>query len=85
MVEVLDGRDLFQVPAQVGQEEGSRAGDSWKLVVIEENDPTRAQQPPEVEQVHEHGVEAVVAVDESRASGPPPTSNPSQMKSAEIP
>jgi hypothetical protein len=62
MVAVLDGGDLFQRPAEVGLEEGGCAGNAWQMVVVEEQDRAWAQKSPEVDQVDEHGIEAVVAV-----------------------
>jgi len=47
-------------------------------VVVEEHDPARAQQPPQVVQVHEHGVESVVAIHDGQVEPAPLGKQPGQ-------
>ena len=62
MVAVLGGRDLFQRPAEIRQEEGGCPRDARQVVIVDERDPARAQQPPKVGKIKEDGIESVVAV-----------------------
>jgi len=48
-------------PRLAWKKEAARAN-AWQMVVVEEQDRAWAQKSPEVDQVDEHGIEAVVAV-----------------------
>jgi hypothetical protein len=69
-MQIVCGRDCFERPAQVRQTERSCACDRRQLVVVDEDDPARAYEPSEEDQVEEDPVEAVVAVDERQVKIP---------------
>src|SRR5215210_4612552 len=58
------GRDLLERPTQVRREERRRPRDRRQLVVIEKDDTSRADETPQVDEVDEDALEAVVALDE---------------------
>src|SRR5215208_6800220 len=64
LVVAVRGRNFLECPVQVRREERSYARDCRQLVVIEEDDTSRSDKMPEVEQVDEDILEAMVAVDE---------------------
>src|SRR6266540_2562127 len=66
LVEAVSGRDFFKRPAKIRQKEGRRPRNPRQLVVIQEHDACWADQTFEVGQVHEHSVEAVIAIDEGK-------------------
>jgi hypothetical protein len=65
MMIIIVRRCLLDSPVEVAQKKCDCAFHSGKVVVIEDDDPAPPHQAPQVEQVDEHAVEAVVAVDES--------------------
>ena len=68
---VIVGRgDLFECPPQVCHEEGRGASNRGKLIVIEEDDSPGVHEMPEVDEVEEHSVEAMIAVDEAEVEAP---------------
>src|SRR5215210_4767402 len=67
---IVRGRNLFELPAKVRQEERYRPCDGRQLVVVEENDASRANETPEIDEVDEDPVEAVVTVDERQVEDP---------------
>jgi hypothetical protein len=64
LVELVLRRDLLDDPADVRHEERDCPRNARELVVVEEDDPLRAKQSPEVPEVDEDAVEAVVSVDD---------------------
>jgi hypothetical protein len=64
MVVVLSWRLFLYTPIEVGQEKGNSASDPGKVVVIENDDASPAQQTPKVEEIQEHAVEAMVPIHE---------------------
>src|SRR5829696_6776865 len=71
LVVAVRGRNFLECPVQVRREERSYSRDCRQLVVIEEDDTSRSDKMPEVEQVDEDTLEAMVAVDEREVEASP--------------
>lgn len=69
-MEVAFGALVHDDPAEVRQAELEGAPDAGKLRVVDEHDPALLQQPPRVDQVEEHALEPVVAVEEGEVEAP---------------
>jgi len=61
---------VLYCPAQVSDEEVARTPDGRKLRVVDEDDAALFQQPTRVEEIDEHALEAVVAVEEGKIELP---------------
>jgi hypothetical protein len=57
-------------PAEVDDAEADGVTNGRELMIVDEDDPALPEQPPRVEQVEEHALEAVVAVEEGEVEAP---------------
>lgn len=64
------GRYFFEGPPEVGLEEGDSPRDCGQLVVIHEHDSSRTDEAPQIDEIEEHSVESMVAVDEPEVEAP---------------
>src|SRR4051812_35641088 len=60
LVKVVRRRNLLESPPEVRDEERGRTGHGGKLVIVDEDDCGRTDQAPEVGEVEEDAVEAMV-------------------------
>lgn len=67
---VMRIRDVLERPTEIRQTERRRTHNCRKMVVVEEDDPSRADEPTEKDQVKEDPVEAVVAVHKRQMKAP---------------
>src|SRR3989442_7794830 len=66
VVTLLCGSFSRKPPAKIGDAEADSFLDGWELVVIKNDDAPATHETPEVDEVEENAVEAVIPVDERK-------------------
>ena len=66
MMQIVVSRPFFDLPPEVRRAKRDPARYRRQLVVVDEDDSPRAHEPAEVNEVEEHAVEPVIAVDERK-------------------
>jgi hypothetical protein len=66
MMLVIWGGRFFDLPVKIVDEKGGRPLDAWLVVIVKNNNPALPHQMPQVIQIQEDRVKAMVAINKGK-------------------